>query len=590
MIPRLHRRGNSFKGVLAYILHDPGKESSERVAWVLTENMVCDPEDAWFEMFDTYRNRTALKKYHGTDLRGRDNKNPVLHYTLSWHASDNPEPEHMKAMALDSLKALGLSEHETVMACHSDKEHHHVHVVVNTVHPYTGKTAPLKFSKMEFSRWAEAYEKEHGIHCEQRIKNNERRREIAKLREAEREKAALALLTGRKPPKRAPFVPVNDNSPNRRRWFERKEVVEKMKALRAALDKDQKLERGDTWAKQKQQRADLDKSTHAKLDQARAGVRKEFKGQWRDLYQAQKKDARQFKEQATHTFERAVFVFRNRVRLGDRGKPLGLRQMIPLIVSRKKLKERIGQIHMRERRALARQEKTLAKAQSEKVWQMHYAAFNALRVRQANERHAERQHQKLEQKEISFAKAKDALIQESERAKDAAAKEAIAKVPVAPKRGMRLAQPRTPESAKEVLMRGAPQREAAVKPNPPPEREKLERDAPSSRNRDAFREAAAPTRGMRLAQPRRPESAKDVLMRGAPQREAVPSVKPKPPPEKQKPEREVPRGRSKQAFKEAAAPIKPKQFKDEKARQEFMRKAMEQWKRRRARDDFERER
>lgn len=540
MIPRLHRRGNSFKGALAYILHDPGKESSERVAWVLTENVFSDPEDAWFEMFDTYRNRTALKKYHGTDLRGRDNKKPVLHYTLSWHSSDNPNPEHMKAMALDSLKALGLSEHEAVMACHSDKEHHHVHVVVNTVHPYTGKTAPLKFSKLEFSRWAEAYEREHGIHCEQRIQNNERRRELARLREAEREKTALALLTGKRPPKAMPFEPVNDNSPNRRRWFERKDVVDKMKALRAALDKDQKLERGETSARQKSERDQLDKSTHAKLDQARDGVRKEFKGQWRDLYQMQKKDARQLKEQATHTFERAVFVFRNRARLGDRwgdrGKPVSFRQMVPLILSRRKLKERVSQTHMRERRALARQEKTLAKAQAEKVWQMHYAAFNALRVRHAKERHAERQHQKLERKDISFAKAKDALIRESEQSKSVEAN-----TPIAPDKG------------KEQ-------------------------------------------RFTRFRMHKRPSAARDVLMLDAKQREgAAPTVKPKPPPEKQPPEKQkleraAPPSRNKQAFKDAAAPIKPKQFKDEKARQEFMRKAMKKWNRRRARDDFERER
>ena len=196
VIPRLHRRGNSFKGALRYILHDPGKDSSERVGWVETQNIVSDPKDAWFEMFDTYRNRAALKKNAGVDSRGRDNKTPVLHYTLAWHAKDNPDPDHMRAMAFDSLKALGLSEHEAVIACHSDKEHHHVHVVVNTMHPYTGKTAPLKFSKLEFSRWAEAYEKAHGIHCEQRVKNNEKRREIAERRKAEREQSAFALLTG----------------------------------------------------------------------------------------------------------------------------------------------------------------------------------------------------------------------------------------------------------------------------------------------------------------------------------------------------------------------------------------------------------
>ena len=37
-------------------------------------------------------------------------------------------------------------------------------------------TSPMKFTKLELSKWAEAYEKEHGIHCEERIKNNEERR------------------------------------------------------------------------------------------------------------------------------------------------------------------------------------------------------------------------------------------------------------------------------------------------------------------------------------------------------------------------------------------------------------------------------
>ena len=107
-----------------------------------------------------------------------DNWKPVLHYTLSWHADDKPAPEQMQQAAIDSLKMLGLSEHEAILAAHSDKQHMHVHVVVNTVHPITGKTALLKFTKRDFSKWAEAYEREHGIHCEERIKNNEERRRL----------------------------------------------------------------------------------------------------------------------------------------------------------------------------------------------------------------------------------------------------------------------------------------------------------------------------------------------------------------------------------------------------------------------------
>jgi hypothetical protein len=415
MIPRLHKRGNSFKGALGYVLHDPGKASSERVGWVATQNIYSHPEDAWFEMFDTYRNRTALKANAGVDARGRDNKTPVLHYTLAWAASDNPDREHMEAMARDSLKALGLSEHEAVIACHTDKGHHHVHVVVNTVHPYTGKTAPMKFSKLEFSRWAEAYEKEHGIHCEERIRNNEKRREIAKEREAEREQAALAILLGREPPKPAPFEPVNDNSPNRRRWFERKEVIDKMKALRAALDQDHRTQRGETWAVQLRERDQLDRATRNALDTGRDGAREQFKGKWNTLYQAQAREARHLSAIATHPLERAVYVFRNRDRLAANGKPMTLRRMIPLILSGRKLNQTVVQMHDRERRSLARSEKAVTKQCTDRVWQNHRAAFHALRDRQASERAAEKAHEVGDRKDITFARAKAELIRDEDQ-------------------------------------------------------------------------------------------------------------------------------------------------------------------------------
>jgi len=582
MIPRMHRRGNSFKGALGYVLHDPGKDSSERVAWAFSQNIFGHLDDAWFEMFDTYRNRTLLKMNAGVELRGRDNKTPVLHYTLSWHANDNPDHEHMKAMALDSLKALGLSEHEAVIACHDDKEHHHVHVVVNTVHPWTGRTAPLKFSKLEFSRWAEAYEREHGIHCEQRIKNNEKRRAIAKMREAEREAAAFALLTGKEPPEPAPFEPVNDNSPNRRRWFERKDVVDRMKALRAALDQEHKAERGDTWARQKTERDALDKKTHAALDQVRAAIRDAQKDRWRDLYQMQKRESRQLREVATHPLERAVFLFRNRARLGERGKPLTIRQMIPLILSGKKLRARIEQIHMRERRAMARDEKALAKQRTEALWQEHRAAFHALRERQAAERAAEREHQKLAQKEVTFQRAKDELSREAEtrERQEVQARKTLTVIPKAkappgvplvPKerqagRGKedsssgRQGRGGVSRTTREALMRDAGFDSGAVPVAPKPQR-----------STDQAKSLLTGRHNVESGVPRAPEkplrsSKKEFADAGKP-RKAEP----------------------KKDFGEAADP-KGKKPLDEQARKLRMRKDMEKWKRRTARDDFDRER
>jgi Relaxase/Mobilisation nuclease domain len=117
-------------------------------------------------MFETWRDRTKLKREAGVDLRGRDNKTPVLHYTLSWALDEKPTAEHMKETALSSLKALKLDQHQALIVAHGDKEHVHLHVVANTVHPETGRTAPLKYAKLALSRWAEAYEREHGIHCQ----------------------------------------------------------------------------------------------------------------------------------------------------------------------------------------------------------------------------------------------------------------------------------------------------------------------------------------------------------------------------------------------------------------------------------------
>lgn len=212
MIPRLQKRGKSFREACRYVLRDPQAKTSERVAWAETRNLSAAPEDAWLEMFGTYKDQARLKEAAGLDARGRKNTNPVLHYTLSWAHSDNPSAEHMRDTALDSIRALGLSDHQALIVGHSDKKHLHVHIVANTVHPLTGETAKLKFTKLDLSRWAEAYEREHGIHCEQRIENNADRETLRQLRANER-------AEGRQP---SAYVPIGDRSPDRNSWLERR--------------------------------------------------------------------------------------------------------------------------------------------------------------------------------------------------------------------------------------------------------------------------------------------------------------------------------------------------------------------------------
>lgn len=461
MVPRLQKRGSSFKGVCAYILHDAGKATAERVDWTATQNLVSHPEDAWFEMFETHRDSDTLKERSGRSARGRKNTAPVLHYMLSWHKDDKPSPDHMRETALSSLKALGLQDHQAVLAAHHDKEHLHVHIVVNTVNPDTGITAGLKFTKLDLSKWAEAYEKEHGIHCEERIKNNAERERHAKGRKLD----PTDMLMGRKgeaskmlmaaPEKRLarkPYVPVKDKSVGRKQWLDKKEITDRMRAMRATLDAQLKSDRDATWARHQKARDVLDTRTDAAVEQARESVREQFRPQWRRLYAAQKKEARHVDGLAGDLLGRAAYVFQNRERLGQAGKPLTLRQMLPMIRSGKQLSARVAHLHEKERRTLARSSKFQTKELTEVIWSRHKAEMTSLRDRQAAERQSERDAQFDRRKSVSFEMAKASIVAER-----AAAPRAFVKAPEP--RSLREAAPR-PERFHEA--QAPPKRTAPI--------------------------------------------------------------------------------------------------------------------------------
>lgn len=407
MIPRLHKRGTSFKGVCSYILHDADKNTSDRVLWVDKLNLVSDAEQAWFEMFATARDQALLKQQSGQDARGRKNTKPVLHYTLSWAIGDNPWPEHMRETALSSLKALKLDQHQALMAAHSDKDHMHVHIVVNTIHPETGMTAPLKYSKEALSRWAEAYERQHGIHIEQRLVNNAERDQARSMTQAA---ALLSVRDSLQPEseKETPYVPVKHRGPHRQRWYEKKDIVDRMKRLRAEMDVGHKVVRNATWDRQKRDRAELDRECKAACMHARHYVEDRYRPRWRDLYRAQKKESRLVERQATHPFERAVFVFVNRERLGQ-GKPLTFRQMVRLIRDQGKLLDRIDAVHQKERRFLSQAEKAEKAILVEPILIRHESKFAQLRVQQTAERQVERDTQFALSRSITFDQAKSSL-------------------------------------------------------------------------------------------------------------------------------------------------------------------------------------
>lgn len=373
------------------------------------------PDDVWAAMRDTWAARSRLKLAAGVELRGRDNRAPVLHYTLSWHKDDNPTPEHMQKVALESLLALGLGGHQAVIAAHTDKEHLHVHVVANTVNPENGRTADLKFSKLHFSRWAEAYEREHGIHCEERIRNNEERRLVAQHRAKEASEILMARDKAITLPEPAPYLPIKHKPVQRAAWFDKKDITDRMKRLRAEMDLHHKVERNATWQRQKKERDALDANTKAAVDNVRQHMADKYRGTWRELYKVQKREMKHVERIATHPLERAVYVYSQRDRLG-RGSPLTLRQMVPLITNHGKLLDAVDRVHARERRNVAQMQKVEQKTYTDRIMANHVKAFETLKARQTVERQIERDGHYQKTRAVTFQVAKTSLAHEHVRA------------------------------------------------------------------------------------------------------------------------------------------------------------------------------
>jgi hypothetical protein len=118
----------------------------------------------------------TLKRQSGVPATGAKTQKPVFAFSLAWHPEERPEQWEMVSAGRSALFTLGLEEHETLMVAHRDEDHPHLHLIVNTVHPSTGRTNTLPYSKRTLSTWAEQYERERGkIYCQQRVENNERR-------------------------------------------------------------------------------------------------------------------------------------------------------------------------------------------------------------------------------------------------------------------------------------------------------------------------------------------------------------------------------------------------------------------------------
>jgi Relaxase/Mobilisation nuclease domain len=122
----------SFRVLARYLSEGRTGEEQNRVAWVASRNLPTDdPELA----------ARIMRATAGQNVRVKE---PVYHLALSFDPGDAVDRAAMERVADHVLETLGLQEHQVLIVAHADREHAHMHLMVNRVHPETGKV---------WSRW-----------------------------------------------------------------------------------------------------------------------------------------------------------------------------------------------------------------------------------------------------------------------------------------------------------------------------------------------------------------------------------------------------------------------------------------------------
>ena len=289
MVPKIHPKGRSFKGAAAYLLHDIEADTSERVAWTATKNLaVEDPEVAWRVMAATAMNADELKRQAGVKNTGRKSSQHVLHMTLSWHPDEGEElnPDEMLGSAEAALLALGASDRQALIVCHDDKDHAHVHVLVNRVSPEDGRMLSSSFERLKASEWAQKYEEARGqIFCHERVVNNAARKRGEYTRGEPNEPRHLHDLARRAS---------NDNPGPQgdRADTEAKLREQRSKDYEVGKRARQVAERkARQWAKlnaeHKQRAGDIRREIKTAIAQHKDDIRRDFRPRWMELHHEQ---------------------------------------------------------------------------------------------------------------------------------------------------------------------------------------------------------------------------------------------------------------------------------------------------------------
>lgn len=119
--------GRRFASLAHYLEYGADGKSYARVEWTAARNLVMEDLS------------TAARAMQATASANVRVTHPVYHMAIAFHPDDVATRETMERVADRVLRELGLTEHQAVIVAHNDRRHAHMHIMVNRIHPETGK-------------------------------------------------------------------------------------------------------------------------------------------------------------------------------------------------------------------------------------------------------------------------------------------------------------------------------------------------------------------------------------------------------------------------------------------------------------------
>jgi len=128
-----------------------GTPGPDRVKWVMTHNLGTDDVEL------------AAKYMAATAASSPRCKKPVYHLMVAWHARERPSEDVQREIALKTLQMAGLDEYQALVMGHGDTAHRHFHVMLNRVHPDTGRAWKTTDDYRKFDRIMRQLSDEYGF-------------------------------------------------------------------------------------------------------------------------------------------------------------------------------------------------------------------------------------------------------------------------------------------------------------------------------------------------------------------------------------------------------------------------------------------